>query len=84
MNYQSIRKTYLLCLRRIVISLFLILTLTQTVYSQIDPESNGSEAIHKALSEIVNDGKAPGMIAAIISSDGVISIASAGVRKAGS
>jgi len=84
MNYQSKRKMYFLCLRPIMLPLFLIMTLTQTIYSQINPESNESKAIHKALSEIVNDGKAPGMIAAIISSDGVISIASAGVRKAGS
>jgi CubicO group peptidase (beta-lactamase class C family) len=56
----------------------------QTIYSQTKPESNKSEIICQALTEIVNDGKAPGMIAAIISNEGVIAIASAGERKAGS
>lgn len=56
----------------------------QTIYSQTKPDSNKSEAIQKALSEIVDEGKAPGMVAAIISSEGVIAIGSAGVRKAGS
>ena len=84
MNYQSRHKMISLCPGRILISLLLIITFTRTAYSKIDPESNRSEAIQEALSEIVEDGKTPGMIAAIISSDGVISIASAGVRKAGS
>ncbi|MEN8155194.1 MAG: hypothetical protein ABFR75_14345, partial [Acidobacteriota bacterium] len=64
--------------------LVMILAFTQTTYSQPKPESSKSKAISDALSEIVNNGKAPGMIAAIASSDGVIAISSAGERKAGS
>ena len=47
-------------------------------------DPNPSNAIHHELAILVNDGKAPGMVAAIASSDGIIAIASAGVRKAGS
>lgn len=43
-----------------------------------------SDVIHNDLADIILEGKAPGMIAAIISSEGVIAIGSAGVRKAGS
>ena len=84
MNYQSKRKMYFLSIRPIMLSLVMALAFTQTIYSQTKPELNRSKAIRDALTEIVNDGKAPGMIAAIISSEGVLSIASAGVRKAGS
>ncbi|MBT4575701.1 MAG: beta-lactamase family protein [Candidatus Cloacimonetes bacterium] len=52
-------------------------------YAQDKLESNKNELISKALSEIVKEGNAPGMIAAIISSDSVLAIGSAGVRKAG-
>ena len=55
----------------------------RAIYSQTKSVSNKNELIKQALAEIVNDGKAPGMIAAIISSEGVIAISSAGVRKAG-
>ncbi|MFC1898671.1 serine hydrolase, partial [Candidatus Cloacimonadota bacterium] len=50
----------------------------QAKYSQIK-----SDSIQHILTKVVNNGKAPGMIAAIISSEGVIAIGSAGVRKAG-
>jgi len=53
------------------------------IYSQTNPVSSKSEMISQALTEIVNEGKAPGMIAAVISSDGIIEIGAAGVRKAG-
>ncbi len=56
----------------------------RAIYSQTKSVSNKNELIKQALAEIVNDGKAPGMIAAIISSEGVIAIGSAGERKAGS
>jgi len=56
----------------------------QDVYSRTTLESTKSDSIQHILTEVVNDGKAPGMIAAIISSDSVLAIASAGVRKAGS
>jgi len=67
-----------------MISLVMILACTQTADSQTKSGSNKNELINQALTEIVNDGKAPGMIAAIISSEGVIAIGSAGERKAGS
>lgn len=56
----------------------------QSVYSQAKVDSTISDSIQHILSEVVNDGKAPGMIAAIISGEGVIAVASAGERKAGS
>ncbi len=51
----------------------------QDLYSKIK-----SDSIQHILTKVVNDGKAPGMIAAVISSEGVIAIASAGERKVGS
>lgn len=84
MNYQLKRKRCLSCLGLVFISLFLLMACTQAVYSQTKSDSNKNELINQALTEIVNNGKAPGMIAAIISSDGVIAIGSAGERKAGS
>jgi CubicO group peptidase (beta-lactamase class C family) len=59
-------------------------TENQTIYSQTKLDSNKSDSIQHFITKVVNDGKAPGMIAAIISSEGVIAIASAGERKAGS
>ena len=56
----------------------------QAVYSQMESDLNKSDSIQLILSKVINDGKAPGMIAAIASSEGVIAIGSAGVRKAGS
>lgn len=56
----------------------------QAIYSQTKLDSIKSDSIQHILTNIVNDGKALGMIAAIISSEGVIAIASAGERKAGS
>ena len=67
-----------------MISLGLIFAFTQPACSQTNPELNKSKAISQAVKVIVNDGQAPGMIAAIISSEGVIAIGSAGVRKVGS
>jgi CubicO group peptidase (beta-lactamase class C family) len=71
-------------MRRQLNILLIILTAAQYAYPQIQREPKKSDAIGTALSELVNSGKAPGMIAAIISSDGVIAIGSAGVRKVGS
>jgi len=68
----------------VVISAASFVTCTQPIYSQINPEPKKSEAIRHALEKIVNDEKAPGMIAAIISNEGVIAVGSAGVRKFGS
>jgi len=57
---------------------------TQATNSQIKSDSKKSDSIQLILTKVVNDGKAPGMIAAIISGEGVRDIASAGERKAGS
>ncbi|MCB2220687.1 MAG: beta-lactamase family protein [Bacteroidetes bacterium] len=54
------------------------------IYSQTKPESQKSDSIQYLLTQVINEEKAPGMIAAIISSEGVIAIASAEERKAGS
>ncbi len=64
--------------------LIIILSLSSLSFSQPKLDSDKSKLIRRSLTEIVNDGDAPGMIAAIISSEGVIAIGSAGVRKAGS
>ncbi len=56
----------------------------QAIYSQTKLDSTKSDFIQHILTKVVNEGKAPGMIAAIISSEGVVAIASAGERKAGS
>ncbi len=57
---------------------------TQAKFAEKTEVTNRSDQIHNDLADLILDGKAPGMIAAIISSDSVIAIASAGVRKAGS
>ena len=56
----------------------------QPIDAQTEPGSDASEAIRQILSEVVDEGKAPGIVAAIISSKGVIASGAAGVRKAGS
>ncbi len=82
MIYQLKRKRCLSCLGVACISLCLLVACTQPTNSQTKLDSNKNDLIRQALTEIVNDGKAPGMIAAIISGEGIISIASAGERKA--
>ncbi|MFO7720348.1 MAG: serine hydrolase domain-containing protein [Gillisia sp.] len=84
MNDQMKRKMYFLCLGRIMISLVMILACTQAANFQTKSGSDKNELIKHTLAKMVNEGKAPGMIAAIISSEGVLAIASAGERKAGS
>lgn len=59
-------------------------TENQAVYSQIKLDSNKSDSIQHITTKVVDEGKAPGVIAAIISNEGVIAIGSAGERKAGS
>ncbi|MFA6482122.1 MAG: serine hydrolase domain-containing protein [Bacteroidales bacterium] len=71
-------------MRNQLIILLFFLAFCQTVYPQQKPDPKKSDAIGKALSELVSNDKAPGMIAAIISGDGIIAIGSAGVRKMGS
>jgi len=53
-------------------------------YAQKKPVTKTADVIHNDLVDIILDGKALGIVAAIISSDSIIDIASAGVRKAGS
>jgi CubicO group peptidase (beta-lactamase class C family) len=84
MNYQTKRKRHLIFLGQIMISLVMILIFTQAIYSQTAIDHNKSDSIQRMLAKVINDGKAPGMIAAITSSEGIIAIASAGERKTGS
>lgn len=71
-------------MRNQLIILLFILACTQSIYPQVKVESKKSEEINRALSEIVKSDKAPGMIAAIVSGDGVVAIGVSGVRKVGS
>jgi len=48
----------------------------QSIYSQTKLDSTKSDFNKHILIKVVNDGKAPGMIAAIISSEGVRAIGS--------
>ena len=66
------------------ITMLTLLIVKLPIYSQKKHELNKSDSIQHILTKVVNEGKAPGMIAAITSSDSVIAIASAGERKAGS
>lgn len=71
--------------KRIFLTLLLLLfVLIYPLYSQTKLDSNKSDSIQHILTKEVNDGKAPGMIAAITSSEGVLAIGSAGERKVGS
>ncbi|MBU8870591.1 MAG: beta-lactamase family protein [Gemmatimonadales bacterium] len=56
----------------------------QPIDAQAEPGPDASEAIRRILSEVIDEDKAPGIVAAIISSKGVIASSAAGVRKAGS
>jgi CubicO group peptidase (beta-lactamase class C family) len=84
LNFHWQQKGGSVLLGLVAISLTAILILTRPVYSQTKADAVKSKAIHHALAKLVADEKAPGMMAAIISSEGVIAIGSAGTRKAGS
>ncbi len=84
MDNQSELNRWLDRLGLIVISAASFVACTQLICAQTIPEPKESKAIRHALAKIVIDDKAPGMIAAIISREGVIAIGSAGVRKVGS
>jgi CubicO group peptidase (beta-lactamase class C family) len=56
---------------------------TDNANAQNKPELKKMNYIDNELTKIIDDKKAVGMIAAVISSDGIIDIGSAGVRKAG-
>jgi CubicO group peptidase (beta-lactamase class C family) len=66
-----------------MILLGLFLALIQPACPQTNPEPVKSAAITQALRVVVNNGDAPGMIAAIISHEGILAIGAAGVRKSG-
>ena len=74
----------LLVVTLIVLLMNLSISSNTAKFAQIVPVTSISDEIHNDLVDLISEGKAPGMIAAIISSDSVIAIASAGVRKAGS
>ena len=71
-------------MKNTLIVLFTFLAFSQTAYSQTTLDQNKSDSIHQILTKIVAAEKAPGMIAAIITNEGIIAIGSAGVRKVGS
>ncbi len=68
----------------LIIPLTVSCVFTDDVNAQNKPESKKMNYIEKELEKVILEGKAPGMIGAIISSDGIIEIGSAGERKAGS
>jgi len=83
MKHQSKEEKSVFFSGQIMILLVIILAFAQTDYSKAAQDSGKSKEIRATLSDIVNNGKAPGMIAAIATGEGVTAIASAGVRKAG-
>jgi CubicO group peptidase (beta-lactamase class C family) len=72
------------CGNVIIIVMAWLQILTQPVHAQTELLQDKSEAIRQALSQVVIDEKTPGIVAAVISSKGVIASGAAGVRKAGS
>lgn len=71
---------------KVVIFLFtlpLLVCQTSQAQTQTQIEHEKSALIKAALIESINQNKIPGMLAAIIDSDGLIAIAAAGVRKSG-
>jgi CubicO group peptidase (beta-lactamase class C family) len=84
MKYLSKRNNWLLTIvALLILPLILYSFLSTDVNAQNKPESKELNFIEKELEKVILEGKAPGMIAAIISSDGIVEIGSAGVRKAG-
>ncbi|SVE29819.1 uncharacterized protein METZ01_LOCUS482673, partial [marine metagenome] len=65
-------------------SLFALLLLASTAYAAPAEEGDKFKKIEAALEEAVAQEKVPGMVAAITSSEGVLAIGSAGIRKIGS
>ena len=61
---------------KLIIVVVLLITVNH-VFAQNDQDISNSEKIYKALKELVDAGKAPGIIAAISSSEGIIAIGSA-------
>lgn len=79
---QKLRKKFkalLILIFPLIVSSFF----TDNANAQNEQELKKMNYIDKELEKVIQDKKAVGMIAAVISSDGVIEIGSAGVRKAG-
>ena len=78
-----LKKTWLVGFAISVIVITIFLRPSIVVNTQNKQEVKELNYIKKELKKVIIEGKAPGMIAAVISSDGIIKIGSAGVRKAG-
>jgi len=78
-----LKKTWLVGFAIFVIIITIFLRPSIVVNTQNKQEVKELHYIEKELKKVILEGKAPGMIAAVISSDGIIKIVSAGVRKAG-
>ena len=64
-----------------LISIVPLFLLIQPAYAESSKEEAKSKKIEAALAEAVAQAKVPGMVAAITSSEGVLTIGAAGVRK---
>ena len=64
-----------------LISIVPLFLLIQPAYAESSKEEAKSRKIEEALAEAVAQAKVPGMVAAITSSEGVLTIGAAGVRK---
>ena len=84
MKYLSKQNNWLVSILAMLILLMVASSFFRNgVNTQNLQESNKLNYLENELEKVILEGKAPGMIGAIISSDGIIEIASAGVRKAG-
>ncbi|MDP8268477.1 MAG: serine hydrolase domain-containing protein [Candidatus Tenebribacter davisii] len=84
MKYLSKRNNWLLSIvALLILPLILYPFISNDANAQNKPEAKKLNYLDKELDKIIQDKKAVGMIAAVISSDGIIEIGSAGVRKAG-
>ncbi|NOR44284.1 MAG: serine hydrolase [Candidatus Delongbacteria bacterium] len=83
MNYQSKRNTWLVALLILMVTVMAFFSPDKAINAQNKSESKEMSYIDKELEKVIQDKKAVGMIAAVISSDGIIEIGVAGVRKAG-
>ena len=64
-----------------LISIVPLFLLIQPAYAESSKEETKSRKVEEALAEAVAQAKVPGMVAAITSSEGVLTIGAAGVRK---
>ncbi len=83
MKYQQKLNNWFIAILILIIPLIVSCLFKDDANAQNKTDLKKMNQIEKELEEIILEGKAPGMIAAIISSDGIIDIGSAGVRKAG-